>query len=485
MRVNPAQKNTILTKYSVLKHLSLNLKFIFNFRSRHNKPKQRKEFLHQNMNSSPLNIGLYQHQKSSSEMNNNNNNNNNNSSNNALHSPPLSTNNKSPNLPSQHSQQQDSLNKTSVSPSSSNSSTLSALSSAAAAAAAAQQATSSQTSSSCGMPRPAVLSLENAPVHIDAGGILYTSSLATLTRHRDSLISKMFNGSVPIVLDSLKQHYFIDRDGKLFRHVLNFMRTGRVSLPSGFDDFEALFAEAKYYELSEMVRQLESILDSRRKTDSTQSQPSSTRKLAKTLRFNPYGSYSSSVSNSTRLDQSLVSSSTMVSRTAGILANKNLPSSSSGACSDESVEEMPPAEEEPKTGTSSSADEVAQTAQAPSPPPPPQSLAQPSKVKILIVNQIETKLYVSGESQVIRGVLPELSLPNSTAATPADSASTYLSKLSLSEQAELSELHLVELMERIYEQEFTLEACYALPMDGAAAAAATEASTQYIFVNKQ
>lgn len=71
----------------------------------------------------------------------------------------------------------------------------------------------------------------------------------------------MFNGTIPIVLDTLKQHYFIDRDGKVFRFVLNFMRTGHLSLPQNFDDYETLLEEAKYYQLDEMCRQIEQKLN--------------------------------------------------------------------------------------------------------------------------------------------------------------------------------------------------------------------------------
>jgi len=109
------------------------------------------------------------------------------------------------------------------------------------------------------------LSVENAPVHIDVGGCIYTSSLETLTKYSESRLSKMFNGTIPIVLDTLKQHYFIDRDGKLFRYVLNFMRTGRVNLPQSFDDFDALLDEAKYYELESMIKQLNDILSKNQK----------------------------------------------------------------------------------------------------------------------------------------------------------------------------------------------------------------------------
>lgn len=111
-----------------------------------------------------------------------------------------------------------------------------------------------------GTPKAALLSVENAPVHIDVGGSIYTSSLETLTKFSESRLSKMFNGTIPIVLDTLKQHYFIDRDGKAFRYILNFMRTGRLSLPLNFDDYEALIEEAKFYQLSEMVKQIESKL---------------------------------------------------------------------------------------------------------------------------------------------------------------------------------------------------------------------------------
>lgn len=108
-----------------------------------------------------------------------------------------------------------------------------------------------------GTPRAAQHSVENAPVHIDVGGCIYTSSLETLTKFNESRLSKMFNGTIPIVLDTLKQHYFIDRDGKAFRYILNFMRTGKLSLPLNFDDFETLVEEAKYYQLDEMVKQIE------------------------------------------------------------------------------------------------------------------------------------------------------------------------------------------------------------------------------------
>uniref|UniRef100_A0A3Q3ADJ0 Carbohydrate sulfotransferase 8 n=1 Tax=Kryptolebias marmoratus TaxID=37003 RepID=A0A3Q3ADJ0_KRYMA len=108
-----------------------------------------------------------------------------------------------------------------------------------------------------GIPSPAQLTKANAPVHIDVGGHMYTSSLATLTKFPECRISRLFNGSEPIVLDSLKQHYFIDRDGNIFRYILSFLRTCRLLLPEDFQDFPQLYEEARFYQLTPMVRELE------------------------------------------------------------------------------------------------------------------------------------------------------------------------------------------------------------------------------------
>lgn len=54
-------------------------------------------------------------------------------------------------------------------------------------------------------------------------------------------IGRLFDGTEPIVLDSLKQHYFIDRDGQMFRYILNFLRTSKLLIP---DDFKVRFQRA-------------------------------------------------------------------------------------------------------------------------------------------------------------------------------------------------------------------------------------------------
>ena len=118
-------------------------------------------------------------------------------------------------------------------------------------------------------PREADLNAcsELAPVQIDVGGCSYTSCLETLTKHGESRLGKLFNGSLSIVRDNKSQSYFIDRDGNSFRFVLNYLRTGKLILPDHFDEYEALLEEARWYEIDSLVRLIEDAQSKRSKTD--------------------------------------------------------------------------------------------------------------------------------------------------------------------------------------------------------------------------
>ncbi|XP_030634360.1 BTB/POZ domain-containing protein KCTD6a isoform X2 [Chanos chanos] len=91
------------------------------------------------------------------------------------------------------------------------------------------------------------------PVTLNVGGHLYTTSLSTLQRYPDSLLSAMFSGDFPIARDS-QGNYFIDRDGTLFRYVLNFLRTSELTLPYNFKEIELLRKEADFYQIEPLVQ---------------------------------------------------------------------------------------------------------------------------------------------------------------------------------------------------------------------------------------
>lgn len=78
-------------------------------------------------------------------------------------------------------------------------------------------------------------------------------------RYPDSRLGKLFNGEIDITLDTLKQHYFIDRDGPSFRHILNFLRHNELIIPSDYQELNILQAEANYYGLNSLVDKIERV----------------------------------------------------------------------------------------------------------------------------------------------------------------------------------------------------------------------------------
>ncbi|XP_048364496.1 BTB/POZ domain-containing protein KCTD1 [Sphaerodactylus townsendi] len=85
-----------------------------------------------------------------------------------------------------------------------------------------------------GIPTPAQLTKSNAPVHIDVGGHMYTSSLATLTKYPDSS-AEIFIDKTVTVLHSDSLYFEL--------HV--------------FQDYSLLYEEAKYFQLQPMLGEME------------------------------------------------------------------------------------------------------------------------------------------------------------------------------------------------------------------------------------
>lgn len=65
--------------------------------------------------------------------------------------------------------------------------------------------------------------LKRDPVMLNVGGMTHSTSIETINNHVGSLLFHILHGSVQISVDP-KGAIFIDRDGAMFRHVLNFMR---------------------------------------------------------------------------------------------------------------------------------------------------------------------------------------------------------------------------------------------------------------------
>ncbi|NIG58236.1 BTB/POZ domain-containing protein KCTD21 [Pontoporia blainvillei] len=102
-------------------------------------------------------------------------------------------------------------------------------------------------------PQPPAMS---DPITLNVGGKLYTTSLATLTSFPDSMLGAMFSGKMPTKRDS-QGHCFIDRDGKVFRYILNFLRTSHLDLPEDFQEMGLLRREADFYQVQPLIEALQ------------------------------------------------------------------------------------------------------------------------------------------------------------------------------------------------------------------------------------
>uniref|UniRef100_A0A4W5QF89 Potassium channel tetramerization domain containing 10 n=1 Tax=Hucho hucho TaxID=62062 RepID=A0A4W5QF89_9TELE len=82
-------------------------------------------------------------------------------------------------------------------------------------------------------------------VKLNVGGALYYTTMQTLTK-QDTMLKAMFSGRMEVLTDS-EGWILIDRCGKHFGTILNYLRDGAVPLPESRRETEELMAEAKYY----------------------------------------------------------------------------------------------------------------------------------------------------------------------------------------------------------------------------------------------
>ena len=95
-------------------------------------------------------------------------------------------------------------------------------------------------------------------IDVNVGGNVYTTSLASLTRFPDSMLGVMFSGRRSVAKDS-RGNFFIDRDGPMFRYVLNFLRSSKLNLPDNFQEFDQLAEEADFYQIPRLIEALKKI----------------------------------------------------------------------------------------------------------------------------------------------------------------------------------------------------------------------------------
>ncbi|XP_068120941.1 BTB/POZ domain-containing protein KCTD14 [Hyperolius riggenbachi] len=89
-------------------------------------------------------------------------------------------------------------------------------------------------------------------VQLNIGGDIFTTTLGTLKKCQASKLFELFNGQPKLRTDS-EGRYFIDRDGKYFKYILEYLRNGQI--PTQF--IPEVYREAQFYEIEPLVKKLE------------------------------------------------------------------------------------------------------------------------------------------------------------------------------------------------------------------------------------
>lgn len=92
-------------------------------------------------------------------------------------------------------------------------------------------------------PKP--LTPNSKYVKLNVGGSLHYTTLRTLTG-QDTMLKAMFSGRVEVLTDA-GGWVLIDRSGRHFGTVLNYLRDGSVPLPESTQELGELLGEARYY----------------------------------------------------------------------------------------------------------------------------------------------------------------------------------------------------------------------------------------------
>lgn len=95
-------------------------------------------------------------------------------------------------------------------------------------------------------------------VKLNVGGSLHYTTIGTLVKH-DTMLRAMFSGRMEVLTDS-EGWILIDRCGKHFGSILNFLRDGTLPLPENRRELLELQQEAKYYLVQDLCTLIESAL---------------------------------------------------------------------------------------------------------------------------------------------------------------------------------------------------------------------------------
>ncbi|XP_074045132.1 BTB/POZ domain-containing adapter for CUL3-mediated RhoA degradation protein 2 isoform X2 [Macrotis lagotis] len=102
----------------------------------------------------------------------------------------------------------------------------------------------------------------NKYIQLNVGGSLYYTTVRVLTRH-DTMLKAMFSGRMEVLTDK-EGWILIDRCGKHFGTILNYLRDDTITLPQNRQEIQELMAEAKYYLIQGLVDMCQAALQDKK-----------------------------------------------------------------------------------------------------------------------------------------------------------------------------------------------------------------------------
>ena len=79
-------------------------------------------------------------------------------------------------------------------------------------------------------------------IKLNVGGYRFETSRSTFTQYPESMLETLVSGRFNIELDD-QGYIFIDRDGKMFKYILNALRNKKLVLPQDFTEYDLLSEE--------------------------------------------------------------------------------------------------------------------------------------------------------------------------------------------------------------------------------------------------
>jgi hypothetical protein len=87
-------------------------------------------------------------------------------------------------------------------------------------------------------------------VNLNVGGVRYTVARSTIMRHEETMLAKLVSKTWFTM--SSETPIFIDRDGEIFKYILEFYRDGEIIVPRTIA-IETIRKEVPYFGLPENV----------------------------------------------------------------------------------------------------------------------------------------------------------------------------------------------------------------------------------------